>query len=273
MPCARLISSKISNFSNLWPQIEALLGTFDPGGLYAIPYLWQTAGIAYDVDQAKAKLGDQPPNSLDLFFHPDKLAAFTDCGVSIPDDAGELFALALREQGLDPASKNPAELRRASALIAALRPLAKSFNSGDFPGALATGDICLALGWSGEALQARARAKEGGNGIDIAYTIPKEGTLILIDALAIPKAAPHGEAALAFINFLLRPEIAARNTNATQFANAVLASKPLIAKEIAANKAIYPDPAVMDRLFAGPSFDAATQKFIAREWSRIKTGK
>jgi putrescine transport system substrate-binding protein len=154
-----------------------------------------------------------------------------------------------------------------------MRRYVKKFNSADYAGALANGDICLGLGWSGESLQARARAREGGNGVDIAYAIPKEGTLISIDALAIPKNAPHAEAALAFINFMLRPEVAARNTNATKFANAVPASKPLIAKDIAENPAIYPDGATIERLFAAPNPDPATQKFIAREWGRVKTGK
>ena len=193
--------------------------------------------------------------------------------MSVPDSAEELFALALLDLHLNPASKNPADLRRASELLVGMRRYVKKFNSADYAGALANGDVCLALGWSGDSLQARARAREGGAGVDIAYAIPKEGTLISIDALAIPKNAPHGEAALAFINFLLRPEIAARNTNATKFANAVPASKALIARDIAENKSIYPDAAVMDRLFAPPNVDPTTQKLISREWSRIKTGK
>jgi putrescine transport system substrate-binding protein len=269
----KLDRSKLGNAGNLWPEIMARLAVFDPGNQYAAPYLWSTEGFAFDVDQAKAKLGQDPPDSLDILFRPDRLAAFADCGVSVPDSPEDLFALALRDLRLDPGSKNPADLRRAAELLGGVRRHAKKFNSADYAGALANGDICLALGWSGDSLQARARAREAGNGVDIAYAIPKEGTLISIDALAIPKNAPHGEAALAFINFLLRPEIAARNTNATKFANAVPASKPLIAKDIAENKSIYPDAAVMDRLFAAPNLDPATQKFISREWSRIKTGK
>ena len=264
---------KLSNFNNLWPEIMARLGAFDPGNQYAAAYLWATEGLAFDVEQAKAKLGQGPPDSLDLLFRPDRVAPFVECGVSVPDSAEELFALALRDLRLDPGSKNPSDLRRAADLLAVMRRNVKKLNAADSAGALANGDVCLALASSGDAQQARARAREAGAGVDIGYAIPREGTLISIDALAIPKNAPHAEAALAFINFLLRPEIAARNTNATKFANGVLASKPLIARDIAENKSIYPDAAVMERLFAAPSVDAATQKFISREWTRIKTGK
>ena len=238
---------KLSNFNNLWPEIMARLAAFDPGNQYAVPYLWATEGLAYDVEQAKAKLGQDLPDSLDFLFRPDRVAPFVECGVSVPDSAEELFALALRDLRLDPGSKNPSDLRRAADLLVAMRRNVKKLNAADSAGALANGDVCLALASSGDAQQARARTREGGGGVDIGYAIPKEGTLMSIDALAIPKNAPHAEAAHAFINFLLRPEIAARNTNATKFANGVLASKSLIAKDIAENKSIYPDPSAMDR--------------------------
>ena len=269
----KLDKTKLSNISNLWPEIAARLAAFDPGNEYGVPYLWSTAGLAFDVDKAKEKLGQGQVDSLDVLFRPERLAALADCGVSVPDSPNDMFALALRYLRLDPGSKNPTDLRRAADLLGGMRRNVKKFNSDDDAGALANGDICLALGWSGDSLQARARAREADNGVDIAYAIPNEGTLISIDALAIPKNAPHGEAALAFINFLLRPEIAARNTNATKFANSVPASKPWIARDIIENKSIYPDAALMDRLFAAPNVDPATQKLISREWSRVKTGK
>jgi len=269
----KLDKLKLSNFNNLWPEIMVRLAAFDQANQYAAPYLWATEGLAYDAEQAKAKLGEAAPDSLDFLFRADRLASFVECGVSVPDSAEALFPLALRALRLDPGSKNPSDLRRAADLLAVMRRNVKKLNAADPAGALANGDVCLALVSSGEAQQAGARTREGAVGVDIGYAIPKEGTLISIDALAIPKNAPHAETALAFINFLLRPEIAARNTNATKFANAVPASKPLVAKDIAENKSIYPDAAAVERLFAAPNVDAATQKFIAREWTRIKTGK
>lgn len=269
----RLDRGKLAGAGNLSPEIMARLAAFDTGGQYGVPYLWQTMGLAYDVEQAKAKLGDAAVDSLDLIFRPERVAAFADCGVAVPDSAEDMFALALRWLRLDPASRNPADLRRGADLLGALRRNVKSFYTGGLAGALANGDICLAIGWSGDALQARAWAKEAGEDVEIAYAAPKEGAPILIDALAIPNGAPHGEAALAFIEFLLRPDVAARNTNATRFANGVPASRPMIARDIAENPAIYPGAAMYDRLFAGASADPAAQKFIAREWSRIRTGR
>lgn len=271
----KLDKAKLSNATGLWPEVMAVLGVFDPGNQYAVPYLWFTAGLAFDVDKANEISAAAPfePASWDLIFRPDRLAAFADCGVFVPDNPEEMFAIALRYLRLNPASKSLNDLRRAAELLGGMRRYVKKFPSSDDVGALANGDVCLAVSWSSDGLQARARAKEEGNGVDVGYAIPREGTVLSLDALVVPKDAPHGDAALSFINFLLRPEIAARNTNATKLANGVIASKPWIAKDILDNKAIYPDPETMGRLFAVQNADLATQKFIAREWARIKTGK
>jgi putrescine transport system substrate-binding protein len=271
----KLDRAKIDNAGNLWPDITMRLAAFDPGNQYAVPYLWSTIGLAFDVDKASAKpaAGQSELASLETLFNPDRIAAFAECGVFVPDSPDDLFALALRRLRLDPGSKNQTDLRRAAELLAGMRRYVRKFGSGDTAGALANGDICLALIGSGDGLQARARAKATDNGVDIGYVIPKEGTVMEIDALAVPKNAPHAEAAFAFINFLLRPEVAARNTNATRLANSVAASKPLIAKDIANNAAIYPDAALMSRLFTSPNLDPAAQKIVSREWTRVKTGK
>ena len=150
----------------------------------------------------------------------------------------------------------------------------KKFHSSEYINALANGDICLAVGWSGDAALARNRAREADNGIEIGDVIPKEGSVISLDNLAIPTDAPHVAAAYEFINFLLRPDIAARNTNATGFASGIAAAQPLLSRRaIANNTTIYPDTETMKRLFALKNYDPATQKFIGREWTRIKTGK
>ena len=138
----------------------------------------------------------------------------------------------------------------------------RKFNSSDYISALANGDICLAVAWSGDAYEARSRAHEANNGIDIDYVIPKQGTLMSLDSVVIPKDAPHVEAAYAFIDFLLRPKIAARNTNATHFANGVIASKPFVSPDILNNKAIYPDTETMQRLFTVTSYDQTVQKYV-----------
>ncbi|PNG24300.1 extracellular solute-binding protein [Methylocella silvestris] len=271
----KLDRAKLAHAQDVAPEMAARLAVFDPGNQYGVAYLWFTNGLAFDVDKARAAGGPAAfdPASWDLAFRPERLSAFADCGVAIPDSPSELFPVALRYLRLNPASRNEAELRRAGDFLSAMRRAIRKFSDSDDVGALASGEICLAVGSSLASLQARARAREAENGVEIGYAIPKEGALISIDALAVPLSAPHPEAAFAFINFMLRPEIAARNTNATNLANSVPASRPWIAKDIAGNKAIYPDPDLMARLFCTPNPDAATQKLIAREWVRVKTGK
>ncbi|MFZ3326582.1 MAG: polyamine ABC transporter substrate-binding protein [Methylocella sp.] len=273
----KLDKTRLPNSKNLWPEVMARLGVYDPGNLYAVNYMWFTAGIAYNVEKAKELLGDAAAdaslNSWDIIFKPRNLKKFAGCGVTVPDSGEELFAIALNYLRADSASMRPSELKSAAELLSGMRRDVKKFDSADFADALANGDICLGVGYSGDSFRARDRAREANNGIEINYTIPKEGTLMSLDNLAIPKDAPHVEEAYAFIDFLLRPAIAARNTNFTHLANGILASKSSIAKDIVENKSIYPDATILQRLFAVANHDPAARKTIVREWARIKTGK
>jgi putrescine transport system substrate-binding protein len=273
----KLDKTKLPNSKNLWPEVMARLGVYDPGSQYAVNYMWFTAGIAYNVEKANELLGDAAAdaslNSWDILFKRGNLKKFAGCGITVLDSGEDLFAIALNYLKADPASMRPSELKRAGELLSGMRRDVKKFDSADFADALANGDICLGVGYSGDSFRARDRAREADNGIEINYAIPKEGTLISLDNLAIPKDAPHVEEAYAFIDFLLRPAIAARNTNFTHLANGVLASKSSIGKDIVENKAIYPDAAMLQRLFAVPNHDPAARKTIVREWARIKTGK
>ena len=174
---------------------------------------------------------------------------------------------------LNPDSKKTDDIRKAADALARVKPSVKKFHSSEYINALANGDICLAVAWAGDSFQARNRARESGNGVDVAYVIPREGALMSMDNLAIPKDAPHPEEAYRFMDFLLRPEVAARNTAITSFANGVLASKPFIDKNILDNRSIYPNDDVMKRLYTVSANDIATQRVITREWTRVKTGK
>ena len=273
----KLDKTKLPNSKNLWPEVMARLGVYDPGSQYAVNYMWFTAGIAYNVEKANELLGDAAAdallNSWDILFKRGNLKKFAGCGITVLDSGEDLFAIALNYLKADPASMRPSELKRAGELLSGMRRDVKKFDSADFADALANGDICLGVGYSGDSFRARDRAREADNGIEINYTIPKEGTLMSLDNLAIPKDAPHVEEAYAFIDFLLRPAIAARNTNFTHLANGVLASKSSIGKDIVENKSIYPDAAMLQQLFAVPNHDPAARKTIAREWARLKTGK
>ncbi len=265
--------SRLPNAKNLWPEVDSKLAVYDPKSQHAVNYMWFTTGIAYDTAKAKARMGDAPMNTWDIIFKPENLRKFSDCGVYVLDSPEDLFAIALRYLNINPDSKAPGDIMKASALLQRMRPHVRRFHSSEYINALATGDICLAVGWSGDSFQAKARARDAGNGIEINYVIPREGTLMSMDNLAIPKDAANVDEAYAFIDFLLRPENAARNTAASNFANGVLASKPLIPAEIMANKAIYPDDETMKRLFTVSPPDRQTQRTITREWTRIKTGK
>jgi putrescine transport system substrate-binding protein len=269
----KLDRSRLPHWSGLWPEVMARLAVHDPGNEYAVDYMWFTTGLAFNADKARERLGGAPVSSWDIVFKPELLKKFADCGVYVLDSPEDLFTIALNYLKLDPNSKKLPDLRRAAALLANLRPYVKKFHSSEYINALANGDICLAVGWAGDAFQAKNRAKEANNGIDIGYVIPKEGTLMSLDSLAIPSDAPHPAEAYAFIDYLLRPEVAARNTNATNFANGVVASKPFVSQDILNNPAIYPDAETMRRLFTVTTYDQATQKFVTREWVRVKTGK
>jgi len=269
----RLDKGKLPNAGNLWPDIMARLARADPGNQYAVNYMWYTAGIAFDADKARDRLADTPLDSWDIIFKPDNLKKFGDCGVDVIDSGDDLFAIALLYLKLNPYSKNLYDLRRAENLLSTLPRNVDDFDSTGYVDALANGDICLAVGWSGDATLARNRANEADNGTDVADVVPQEGTVVALDNLAIPNDAPHVSAAYTFINFLMRPDIAARNTNATGFANGILAAKPLVDAAIANNKAIYPDDDVMQRLFVVTDHDPATERFISREWAEIKSQK
>jgi len=283
----RLDKGRLPNSKTLWPEVMAHLTVYDPGNQYAVNYLWSTAGIAYNVEKAKELVGTAPAgasagtptapaalfDSWSILFRPENLKQFSSCGVGVLDSPDDLFAIALHYLRIDPASFRQADLKRAADLLSSLSRDVKKFGAAEYADALANGDICLAVGYSEDSFHARDQAREAGNGIVIDYAIPKEGAPIMFDNLAIPKDAPHIEEAYAFIDFLLRPQIAARNTNFTHLANGVLPSKSAIDKTISENPSIYPDASVMQRLFPPRNYDSPTEKFIDREWARIKSGK
>ena len=269
----KLDRGKLANAGGLWADINARLAAYDPGNQYAINYMWFTTGIAYNVQKAKQRVGDRPLDSWDAVFKPENLKRFADCGVYFLDSPEDMITAALKFSGLNPDSKKPDDIRKAADTLARVKGSVKKFHSSEYINALANGDICLAVGWAGDSFQARNRAREANNGVEIDYVIPKEGALMSLDNMAIPKDAPHVEEAYRLIDFLLRPEIAARNTAVTNFANGVLASKPLIDKSILDNRSIYPDDAMLKRLYTITANDQATQRVITREWTRVKTGK
>ncbi len=236
--------------------------------------MWGTTGIGYNVGKTREVLGaDAGIDSWDVVFKPEILDRFKSCGVHMLDSSDDILPAALHYLGLDPNSTSEADLQRGAELMIAIRGSVRKFHSSEYLNALAAGEICLAVGFSGDIKQAQKRASEAGNRVRIAYAIPKEGAQLWFDNLAIPKDAKHVAEAHAFIDFLQRPEIAAANTNFIAYANGNLASQTLVDRAVLDDRTIYPDAETMRRLYTIDARDAKTQRLMNRLWTRIKTGR
>jgi putrescine transport system substrate-binding protein len=269
-----LDKAKLPNLVNVWPEIAARLAIYDPGNLHAVNYMWGTTGIGFNVRKATELLGSAAAiDSWDLMFRPENLAKFKDCGVDMLDSSDDVLAAALHYLGLDPTTKNEKEIERAGELISKVRPYVRKFHSSEYLNALAGGEICLVLGWSGDIKQAQKRAAEGKNGVEVGYAIPKEGAQMFFDNLAIPKDARNVAEAHAFIDYLLRPDVAARNSNFLGYANGNLASQKFIDDAVRKDRTVYPDAKTMASLYVLRAHDQRTQRLMNRLWTRIKTGR
>lgn len=270
----KLDKAKLPNLANLSPEIAARAARFDPGGAYSVTYLWGTNGIGYNVDRVRAAFPDAPLDSWALVFDPANLARLKGCGVTLPDSPEELLPAVMAYLGLPADWSNVKNVERAADHLARLKPFLARFSSDDYVGALADGSACVAVGSSIGVLRAKGMAENAGRGVRIAYSIPKEGAPVWLDQLAIPADAPRPEAAHRFIDYLLRPEVAAKITNAVEFANANAKALPLVEARIAGDRGVYPTPAAVSALYAIPPIDNSwMQMRMSRAWTRMKTGK
>src|SRR5664279_4870632 len=225
----KLDKAKLPGLANAWPVVTRQLAIYDPGNLYGANYMWGTTGIGYNVKAVQKILGpDAKIDSWDAVFKPENLAKFRDCGIHMLDSADDIFPAAMSYLGLDPNSTKPADLEKAADLVLKLTPYVRKFHSSEYLSALATGEICLVVGWSGDIKQAQSRAAEANNGVEIGYAIPQEGAQMFFDNLAIPADAKNVAEAHELINFLYRPEIAARNSDFLSYANGNLASREFV---------------------------------------------
>jgi len=269
----KLDKSKLPNLKNVWPEVASKLAFYDPGNQYAVNYMWGTTGIGYDVKKMHEILGPNGKiDSWDVVFRPEQLAKFKDCGIHMLDSVDDIVPAALHHLGLDPNSTQQKDLDKAAELITKIRPYVRKFHSSEYLNALASGEICFVVGWSGDIKQAQRRAAEAKGGVEIGYAIPKEGAQMFFDNLAIPKDAPHAAEALALIDYLLRPEVAAKNTNLVQYANGNLASQKFVDKAILDDRTVYPDAATMAKFYTISAHDQKTQRVLNRLWTKIKTG-
>jgi len=270
-----LDKSKLPNYKNLDPDLLKMVAQHDPGNKYAIPYLWATTGIGYNVDKVKAVLGkDAPVDSWDLVLKPENLEKLKSCGVSFLDAPAEIYATVLNYLHLDPNSTKASDYTGpANDLLLKLRPNIRYFHSSQYINDLANGDICVAIGWAGDVMQASNRAKEAKNGVNVAYSIPKEGALAFFDVFAIPADAKNLDEAYQFLNYLMEPKVIAQVSNTVYYASGNLAATPLVNADVRNNPGIYPSADVRAKLFTLKVQDQKIDRVITRSWTKVKTGK
>ena len=265
--------SLLTGFGNLDPATSARIAVHDPGNAHGVNYLWGTSGVGYDEAKITARLPDAPVDSLRMFWDPAIVSKFADCGVTVLDAPSEVVGSVLIHLGLDPNSEKPEDLKAAEDVLMSVRPYVRYVHSSRYIEDLANGEVCLSLGWSGDVLQARDRAVDAKNGVSVRYRLPKEGAMTFYDMLAIPADAKHPGNAHRFIDYLLRPDVAARNTNLRRYANSNLASRELIEPALRADPSIFPPPEAESRLRPDLAESPAFTRLLTRSWTRFKTGQ
>jgi putrescine transport system substrate-binding protein len=268
-----LDKSKLPNWKNLDPRVLAIQAAYDPGNAHAVPYLHSINGFAYNVDMVKARMPNAPVDSLDMLFRPEIMSKFADCGVTFLDSAEDVLQLALKYLGLDPNTTRPEDFKAAETMLLKVRPFIRSFDSSEYMNGLANKEVCVAMSWSSDYAQSRARAGAVGVKLNLAFTVPKEGANQTFTSLLIPDGAPHPEAAHEFINFILRPDVIAEISNSIYYGNDNIASRPLIDPRILGDATLYPTPEVESRLYRSAEVTAATERIRTRTWTRIKTAR
>ncbi len=272
-----LDKSKMPNYKHLDASLMKVLTQVDPDNGHGIPYLWGTTGIGYNVDKVKEVLGeDAPVDSFDLIFKPENIAKLSSCGVAILDAPTEIIPLALHYVGKDPNSFDKADYKKsaeAGQLLQSIRPHITYFHSSQYINDLANGDICVAIGWSGDILQAAARAEETNNGVNVGYSIPKEGTAVWFDMLAMPADAKNTENAYKFLDYLMRPEVIAGVSDYVAYPNGNASSVALIDPEVTGDARIFPPEDVKAKLFSFKVLPKKIDRVITRLWTDIKSGR
>jgi putrescine transport system substrate-binding protein len=270
----KLDKSLLPNLKNLDPDAVLATAVYDPGNQYGVDYTWLiSVGIGYELGKVKARLPDAPLESWSLMFDPKFLAKLQDCGVSVLDSPDDVVGSVLAYLGKDPNSESPEDLASAEKVLRTIRPYIRYIDSTRYVADLANGDICLALGWSGDIAQARRRAMEAGHPVSIRYSVPKEGALSIVDVIAIPADAPHAKNAHVFIDYLLRPEVAAKNAAAITYASGVAGSVALVSEAIRNDTAVYPAPEARARLVPMRARSQDFTRSLMRMWTRFKTGE
>jgi putrescine transport system substrate-binding protein len=268
-----LDKSKLPNLDNMDDVLMERVAAYDPDNAHAIIYMWGTTGFGYNAKMIEERMPDAPVDSFAMLYDPAVVAKFADCGVSLLDAPKDVVPTVLNYLGLDPNSEDLDDLAKAEELLLQIRPYIRYFHSSQYINDLANGEICLALGWSGDILQARDRAAEAGRGVEIKYTIPKEGTILWFDLMAIPADAPHPETAHMFMNYLMEPEVMAGISNYVFYANANAAATEFVDDAVKNDPGIYPSDEVKEKLFSVLAHPPRYDRALTRTWTKVKTGQ
>ena len=269
----KLDKSLLPNLKNVDPAVARDEALYDPGNQYSVDYMWITSGVGYNAAEIKRRMPDAPLDSWRRVFDPAVASKFADCGISVLDAPSEVVATVLLYIGRNPNSNSPEDLKAAEQVLKAVRPYIRYIDSSRYIDNLANGDICLVMGWSGDIKQAHDRAKEAAKGIDIVYSIPREGAIVNYDVIAVPADAPHVRNAHLFIDYLLRPEVAAQNSNLIKYANAVSPALQPLDPSVRNDPGVFPPPEVRARLTPERPRPPEYQRLLTRMWTRVKTGK
>ncbi len=268
----KLDKAQLPNYANLDPALMKRLEKNDPGNQYAVPYLWGTNGIGYNVEKVKAALGVDKIDSWAVLFEPENIKKLSKCGVAFLDSADEMLPAVLNYMGLSPNSTNEKDYKLAEEKLLKIRPYVTYFNSSKYISDLANGEICVAAGFSGDVFQAKKRAEEAKKGVNIAYAIPKEGGNLWFDMLAIPRDAGNVKEAHAFINYLLKPEAIAQVSDYVGYANPNPKAGDLMDQSVRTDEAVYPPQAVLDKLYVNAELPPKIQRLMTRSWTKVKSG-
>jgi putrescine transport system substrate-binding protein len=268
-----LDKSKLPNFKNMDPQLMGKVALHDPDNRHGVIYLWGTNGIGYNEKMVKALMPDAPFDSWRLVFDPAVASKVAKCGISLLDSPAEMLRAVYNYLGKNPNSQNSDDLAQAEAVLSKIRPYIRNFSSSEYIEALANGDLCISVGYNGDVMQARDRSREANKGIEIKYAVPKEGSILWFDMLAIPKDAPDPQSAYAFMNYMMTPQVIADVSNFKRYANANAASEPLVLPAVKDDPGIYPPPDQRQSLAVQLADSPDQTRAITRVWQKFKTGQ
>ncbi len=272
---AKLDKSKLPNLRNVDPGVAAQLARFDPGNEHVVDWLWGYTTVGINVDKVKAALGPlpMPDNAWDLVLKPEYMARLKSCGVSFLDSGDEVLPAALHYIGKARGTANPADYAQALAVLRSVRPYVTLFSSSGYINDMANGAVCAVMGWSGDINIARQRAIDNKTGQNIQVLIPKTGGILFFDVMAIPKDAPHPQNALKWINYILRPEVAAGLTNKVFYANPNKESRKFVLPQLANNPTLFLAPEELSKMVGPPDvWNNDIRRLQNRSFTKFKTG-